>query len=100
MLQGYGRLCTGFLCSHGWPSSLKVAVAATSSRLRIRRFGYGPTMTYWRKIWVFSMSPLGKQQLTGLAGLCGAVKSLFVPQEWAFAGMAEGRRLDLPEGHI
>jgi hypothetical protein len=57
-------------------------------------------MTYWRKIWVFSMSPLGKQQLTGLAGLCGAVKSLFVPQEWAFAGMAEGRRLDLPEGHI
>jgi hypothetical protein len=36
---------------------------------------------------VFSLLPLGKRQLTGVAGLCGAIKSLFAPQEWAFAGM-------------
>jgi hypothetical protein len=38
-------------------------------------------------MWVFSLLMLGKQQLTGLAGLYGAIKSLFAPQEWAFAGM-------------
>src|SRR5262245_35088760 len=67
MLQGHGRGCARFLRCHGWPSSFESGRQSHSSRRRIRRFGWGLTMTSSRKMWVFSMPGVRKWLMTGLA---------------------------------
>src|SRR5439155_4377913 len=51
-----------------------------ASTLAFRRFGYGLTMTYRRKMWVFSMQIHEKRPMTGLESTCrrGAAVDLAV----------------------
>jgi hypothetical protein len=60
-------------------------------------------MTYWRKMWVFSMPVIGNQPMTGFAGVCATTKPLICPWDRAFRGltaMSRHRRLDLGEAGI
>src|SRR5262249_17595675 len=96
MLQGHGRLCARFLRCHGWPSWLRTVASKPRVTLGIRRFGYGLTMTYCRKMWVFSMPVLGKRPMTGSNGRVEGANPLICPWERAFRALpclAGGRYL-------
>src|SRR5262249_34346480 len=86
MLQGHGRLCGRFLRCHDWPSSLESGPRGHPSQCRLRRFGYGLTMTYWRKMWAFSMPMARNRPTTGLGGVPGVPEGANLPVGMGFSG--------------
>src|SRR5262245_14202154 len=95
MLQGHGRLCARFLRCHGWPSSLESGLQSHSSHARIRRFGWGLTMTYCGKMWVFSTRGVRKWPTTGLAAMPHPAEATDLAVDIGFFRSGSAPRLDL-----
>src|SRR5262249_16919938 len=86
----------GFFAAMAGPPGYGRWLRSHASRFGIRRFGKGLTMTYCRKMWVFSMPVLRKWPTTGSNGRLEGVIRLIARWEGVFGallGLAGGRYL-------